>query len=93
MFEVLSGQVPFAPLEDLEIVRKVIGGGRPERPEGAEGAWFTDDIWGMLEQCWSQQPKDRPSIEAVLECLERVSAGWQALPPRVGGDAQALGSD
>jgi len=48
-------------------------GERPERPKGVEGVWFTDDLWRMLSRCWAPQPESRPSIAAVLECLERVS--------------------
>jgi hypothetical protein len=70
ILEVLSGQVPFAQDTDFIVIRKVGEGECPERPEGA---WFTDDLWRTLEQCWSFQPKDRPSVEVVLECLGRAS--------------------
>ncbi|KAF9644930.1 kinase-like protein, partial [Thelephora ganbajun] len=85
ILEVLSGQAPFARYKDFIAMRKVIEGERPERPEGA---WFTDDLWGTLEQCWSPHPKDRPTAEAVLECLERVSMAWQPLPPSADDDVQ-----
>ena len=71
--EVLSGQVPFAPFNHYIVMRKVMEGERPERPEGVAGAWFTDDIWRILNWCWAAQPEDRPSITAVLECLDQVS--------------------
>ena len=70
IYEVLSGQAPFAPYMDFIVLRKVIEGERPGRPSGAEGAWFTDDLWGMLEQCWSTKPKDRPTTKVILEHLE-----------------------
>jgi serine/threonine protein kinase len=78
-YEVLSGKAPFAASMDFIVMRKVIEGERPERPEGVQGLWFTDDLWGILNQCWAALPKGRPSIEAVLECLEQVSKGWK--PP------------
>jgi len=66
-----SGQAPFAPFKDFIVMRKVIEGERPERPEGVEGAWFTDDLWATLNLCWATEPENRLSIEAVLGCLER----------------------
>jgi serine/threonine protein kinase len=37
IYEVLSGQAPFASFKDFIVMRKVIEGERPGRPEGAEG--------------------------------------------------------
>jgi len=37
IYEVLSGQVPFAPLKDFVVMRKVVEGEHPGRPEGAKG--------------------------------------------------------
>jgi len=74
VLEVLSGRAPFTPFRDFTVMRKVLEGEHPGRPEGAEGMWFTDDLWEMLEQCWSHHPERRPNVEAALECLERVSA-------------------
>ena len=71
IYEVLSGQVPFASFNCHVVTQKVIGGEQPERPEGVAGVWFTDDIWRMLNRCWAAQPEDRPSITAVLECLDQ----------------------
>ncbi|KAF9646799.1 kinase-like protein [Thelephora ganbajun] len=72
ILEVLSGKTPFTPLKDLIVMQKVIEGERPARPEGAEGEWFTDDLWQMLNLCWATRLESRPNIGAVLECLERA---------------------
>jgi len=71
IYEILSGQAPFAPSEvpSLQILR----GERPERPQGAQGTWFTDGIWGMLELCWKPQRGDRPGLNVVLRCLQDVT--------------------
>lgn len=78
ILEVLSERCPFPSHQNYIVMRKVIEGERPERPEGV---WFTDDLWRTLEQCWLPQPENRPTIEAVLECLGEVSKIWQPLPP------------
>ena len=85
ILEVLSGQAPFAGDRDYIVMRKVIDGGRPERPEGA---WFKDVLWATLEGCWLPQPEDRPTIEAVLECLGPLSLAWQPLPHSADGDVK-----
>ena len=73
IYEVLSGQVPFAPFGRYVVIRKVMEGEHPQRPGGAEGERFTDDLWRMLNRCWATRPERRPSSLAVLECLDRVS--------------------
>lgn len=72
ILEVLSGDVPFARYSDFVVMRKVAGGERPERPRGAKGTWFTDDVWEMLQACWSSRPEDRPNVEVILEHLARA---------------------
>ncbi|KAF9643165.1 kinase-like protein [Thelephora ganbajun] len=87
--EVLSGQVPFTrDCNDLMVMKKVLEGEHPGKPQGAEGLWFTDDLWKTLELCWSPQPKYRPTIEAVFECLKQVSTAWQSFHSRVDGDVE-----
>ena len=81
ILEVLSGKPPFSGDGGLVVMRKVIEGERPGRPEGKEKVWFTDDLWEILEQCWLPQPERRPAIDAVLQCLERGSTTWQPLLP------------
>jgi len=81
ILEVLSGKPPFPGDGGFIVMRKVIEGERPGRPEGKEEVWFSDDLWEILEQCWLPQPGRRPTIEAVLECIQRGSMAWQPLPP------------
>lgn len=89
VLEVLTSKPPFPYYTGLVVMRKVVDGEQPTRPQGTKGVWFTDSLWGTLRQCWSPQPGDRPTAEAVLECLEQVSVAWQPLPPDVDSDAEA----
>lgn len=93
ILEVLTGQAPFPHYTGLIVMRKVVDGERPERPRGSEAVWFTDDLWKMLERCWSSQPKVRPTAEIVLERLEQGSVAWQPLSPDADGEFQADGDD
>jgi len=77
----------------LVVMRKVIEGERPGRPQGEEGAWFTDDLWEMLEQCWSPHPEGHPTIDAILQCLKQGSTAWQPLPPDSDGSVQSDSDD
>ena len=89
VLEVLSGQIPFkGDWNDYLVMQKVLEGKHPERPQGVKEAWFTDDLWEILEQCWSPQTKDRPIARKILEHLERVWTTWQPLPLCVDGDAE-----
>ena len=73
ILEVLSGQIPFTRgCNVFMVMSQVVAGERPGRPQGTEGMWFSDDLWVMLQACWSHQPNDRPTVEAVLQCLEGV---------------------
>jgi len=84
VYEVLSGQLPFFRHRGC-VVLKIAKGERPERPQGVEGVWFTDDVWGILEGCWRPIPADRPRIKDVLQCLESVSRFWVPPPQTVTG--------
>ncbi|KAF9642628.1 kinase-like protein [Thelephora ganbajun] len=76
IYEVLAGRVPFSRYHCYVVVAKILKGERPRRPEGAEGAWFTDGVWNTVEHCWEPVPGDRPSIKDVLRCLESDSSSW-----------------
>ena len=81
ILEVLTGQYPFQHDNDFVVMRKIVKGKHPMRPQGAEAVWFTDDLWEMLEKCWSPQPKLRPIARTILEHLERGSMAWKPVPP------------
>jgi hypothetical protein len=74
IYEVLSGQEPFAEYWEHQVADMVRGGKRPSRPQGKGGTWFTDDIWGILELCWKAHPRDRISAKAVLLCLKGIES-------------------
>ena len=78
ILEVLSDEAPFARDRDIVVMQKVMAGERPGRPKRA---WFTDDLWRTMEQCWLPQPTNRTTVEAVLRCLKQVSKTQRSLPP------------
>jgi len=68
IYETISGKIPFHKHADLTVFKKVMAGRHPARRAG-----FVEGVWRMLERCWKPQPNDRPSIEEVLQCLQKVS--------------------
>jgi len=89
IYEVLSGQVPFAQdFREIPVMLKIADGRRPGRPQGREGAWFTDEVWDTLGRCWKHQPHERPRIDAVLQCLQGVARPLRS-PSDMGEDVRA----
>jgi serine/threonine protein kinase len=84
VYETLSGRSPFYQHADLTVVMKVLEGERPTR-----GPWFAGSLWGMLKLCWAPQSSNRPSIEDVFRCLERVRTLSE--PPSPGADEETEG--
>jgi len=72
IYEVLSGQFPFPRCKEAVVIQKVLGGERPQRPQGPRGIWFRDGLWEMMELCWKAERDDRPSLNALRQCLESV---------------------
>ena len=85
IYEVLTGQPPFAQSKDHLVTWMVTDGERPKRPEGVKGTWFTDSLWEMLNLCWAANSKNRPSIKYVGDGLEQISSTWEPLPPQANG--------
>ena len=93
ILEVLTGQAPFPYCTAPVVMRKIIKGERPDRPQGPEAVWFTDDLWGLLKQCWSSEPRLRPTVESVLEHLKQGSVAWEPLPLSVDSDSYVDSDD
>ena len=90
ILEVLSGRVPYHQFQNTTVMLMVMRGecpGRPGRP------WFTDDLWRTMEQCWSPQLIDRPTIRGIFECLERLAITWGPLPPGPEDDGGIVGDE
>jgi len=82
IYEVLSGQIPFFRHHGYAVIVRILKGERPERPQGVNGKWLTNEVWGILERCWKSTPRDRPKIKDVLECLNNASRSWTPPSPR-----------
>ena len=54
---------------DLQIARAILEGVRPMRPT-TMGECIPDDLWVLMEHCWSHIPADRPTASAVQARLK-----------------------
>ncbi|KAJ7926346.1 kinase-like domain-containing protein, partial [Mycena leptocephala] len=62
-YEILTGKAPFFEVaNDMAVGLKVIGGGRPSRLEMISPA----HLWMLLEDCWDQNPDQRPTMSKIL---------------------------
>jgi serine/threonine protein kinase len=69
--QILSDCIPFSHLEnDAAIIQCISSGGHPMRDLCLE---ISDEIWRMLEKCWSINPDDRPSMRALTQFFESQS--------------------
>ena len=94
IYEVLSGQPPFSQCSAPIVIHKVMEGERPGRPSGTQAGWFVDNLWGILELCWKPQPLDRPSLKALLQCLESATPpSWSHSTPGMNEDMVTNSSD
>jgi serine/threonine protein kinase len=66
MYELITGQIPCAQNDSLlSIGRKVLSGARPSLPDR-----ISLHHRQLIEQCWAQEPADRPTFDAIVARLE-----------------------
>ena len=83
--EVFTGKIPFEEQKNEAVVLRISQGGRPEMPENARAVGLTDEMWKLLENCWQQNRKKRPTMEEVVRRWQKfvehdegvVVSGWR----------------
>ena len=65
--EVFTGKIPLEEQKNEAVVLRISRGSGPEIPRNAQGVGLTSEMWGLLENCWQQNPSKRPTIEEVVE--------------------------
>nr|BAG58416.1 unnamed protein product [Homo sapiens] len=104
MWEIMTrGQTPYAGIENAEIYNYLIGGNRLKQPPEC-----MEDVYDLMYQCWSADPKQRPSftclrmeLENILGQLSVLSASQDPLyinieraeEPTAGGSLELPGRD
>lgn len=65
--QLYSGKQPFHGVKDVGVMLQVLDGNRPERPQG--NPFLTDSMWLLIQDCWSQEQTERPSMRQVEDRL------------------------
>ena len=69
--EVFTGKIPFEEQKNEAVVLRISQGGRPDMPRNAQAVGLTVEMWGILESCWRQDPKKRPTMQEVVRKWQR----------------------
>ena len=73
MYQVLTGEPPFRPKRKAAIIRAVISGERPAKPENAEEIGITEVVWDLLRGCWGEDRTTRPNIDKVFKAFSKIT--------------------
>ena len=67
--QIFSGDIPFQDISRWSSLRSdvVKYGKRPARPQLQDdiGREFDDKLWSLIEECWSQEPSNRPTAVTI----------------------------
>ncbi|KZO99074.1 kinase-like protein [Calocera viscosa TUFC12733] len=77
IYEIFTDQIPFCETRNhFSIPAKVLAGDRPLHP----GSWtatekgLSDTMWGIAQDCWKENWKERPRAEELVRRLEAIVA-------------------
>ncbi|CAE6485878.1 unnamed protein product [Rhizoctonia solani] len=76
--QLYSGLVPYYQYQKNQRICDQIWSGRiPKRedyPDFDKYAPLPDKTWALLVRCWNKEPEDRPTIQDVVDELDRINA-------------------
>lgn len=72
-----TGQHPFNDIKsDIMVVHDVVYSAiRPRQPLGESGRAMSDGLWDIVQSCWDQRYRKRPTMVDVLARLEQINVG------------------
>ncbi|KAH8082793.1 kinase-like domain-containing protein [Cristinia sonorae] len=66
--ELYTGEVPFATLTELQLMKRIVKGERPVQPRN-----MSQTLWYLVQSCWNHHPATRPSLLDVVSTLNRIT--------------------
>lgn len=74
ILEIIAGKIPYAGLRDFVIVKNILSGVRPMRPEEQipSNRRHADLLWSLLTSCWAHSAQGRPTPIEVLDKMKMV---------------------
>lgn len=76
--QVLCGKAPYWKISnEVMVMNTITNGGRPQKPEDLENLESINELWGIIEQCWSVDATTRPDVRTVLSYLNHSTCSWE----------------
>ncbi|TFK27661.1 hypothetical protein FA15DRAFT_666121 [Coprinopsis marcescibilis] len=74
-YEIFVSRIPFYERSrDIAVIFLILQGRLPTKPMSCDPSFrswgLTEQIWGIMEHCWSFEPAERPSIEHIINSLK-----------------------
>ncbi|KAF9444038.1 kinase-like protein [Macrolepiota fuliginosa MF-IS2] len=78
MYEIFTGQIPFYEIrQPVKVMKMMLEGERPSKPAPGHVAWtqwgLTEKTWRLMQQCWEDNPEERPTATEALEAVPGLS--------------------
>ncbi|CAE7114077.1 unnamed protein product [Rhizoctonia solani] len=75
IFEVITGALPYVGVKDAVIMRRIIAGIIPSRPEThvPSGVEQADRLWSLITRCWAFNPLERPKAWEVKNIMDEMT--------------------
>jgi len=74
IYEVISRTTAFHGTHDHAIIKQVLDGKRPQRPNPPASHLISDDIWELIRRCWAQDLNVRCKMSDVLGTLTDIQS-------------------
>lgn len=84
----MTGKLPFNQYNSGGVIIKIMEGARPERPMNSVAIGPLHSLWQIAEDCWKQRPKERSTIDVVLNQLNQIGPHWVPPSPLAAVDSQ-----
>jgi len=79
--QVLTGEVPFRGISQVELAFSVVQGLRPGKPKNASSIGFSDLLWDFIQRCWDGDRTQRPKVVEVVTHLGKAVKNWDGFMP------------
>ena len=83
VYQVLTGQRPFYPKREAEVVHAVISGERPPKPKDAERIGMTEVVWELVRMCWREDRTKRPDISRIVRRFRKITGEGRTAGPAI----------
>ncbi|KAG9447401.1 hypothetical protein H6P81_013529 [Aristolochia fimbriata] len=86
MWEMLTGELPYKNV-DRDLIKRGVAMGelRPQVPSWCDPQWRS-----IMEECWSQEPTERPSFTEIVCDLQYLLARYSFRPQQVIGRQRVI---